>query len=438
MAERVVLHPPAHDIEGPVGQSNRVEVIHHHDGVGQARFEGVGVAPEGVGGRYRDLGPPGRRLGVQPIRDHRRAATSHDVDQPSPVQVDVPRHIARPLRPPRMRESGLVHPDRPGRGGAGRVIDQWLAVAAHRRHGRRPADTEPSGRCGNRHAILTNLPADLRRRSRRQQPARLDAARLLSPRAHLTVRVGAPPDPLRPPQHHRPSCHRQIPNLDLASPMADRTAAALDATDDPLRRLHRQPPLAVHLHLDANLETGHANQRGRAATTVELHRRSSILHAVRSRKNAEDLRRAGGSLCPSGQTITPHAPTRRAGNGELRKVPGGGCAIGLILVRYVSFRPLGASHTVPAPRSRCSTTAQKVDCSARRTQRVRWPERQLLRARIRAPRPGAFHFRRLFVEVGRPRTQKVGRWCRRDGVERRRVHSHGGVPGVTIKLSAPP
>jgi hypothetical protein len=69
-------------------------------GVGQARSEGVRVAPERIDGGDCDLGPPLGALLVEPVDHDLPAAALHDVEEPTPGQVDDPGHVSGAPRAP--------------------------------------------------------------------------------------------------------------------------------------------------------------------------------------------------------------------------------------------------------------------------------------------------------------------------------------------------
>ena len=157
----------------------------------------------------------------------------------------------------------------------------------------------------------TSLPAALsrRRRDRRGACPPRDRSRSRRPGAARRRREAGPRD-------------RPGPRPGATGLAGNRPGPAVGTGRHCGARLHRQPPLAVDLDLHADLEAGHVDQRCRAATTVEAQPKALRLAVVRSRKIAEGLRRAGGSLRAQRTLNAPHAPTRRA---VKRWEPGPGC-----------------------------------------------------------------------------------------------------------------
>jgi hypothetical protein len=66
-------------------------------------------------------------------------------------------------------ERGLVQPERLHAGEPGGIVDAWVAMLADRTHRGAPADTELARGRGDRGAVLADLAADLRARSRGQR-----------------------------------------------------------------------------------------------------------------------------------------------------------------------------------------------------------------------------------------------------------------------------
>jgi len=94
--------------------------------------------------------------------------------------------------------------------------------------------------------------------------------------------------------------------------VTSRPGPAVGAADPGPGRLDGQMPLPVDDLLAVDHHARHADQRGRAGTTVEDQRRPSHLAVVRSRKIAEGF---GALVDPSAQHSglnLPHAPMRRA------------------------------------------------------------------------------------------------------------------------------
>jgi hypothetical protein len=115
------------------------------------------------------------------------------------------------------------------------MIDSWAAVVAHRGYGGVPANPEAPCRPGDGMARLADEAADPGPSPLGQHRPRRDVVDLLGPRAHrAAVRIRATPQPLGPHQDHWPVGDRQVPHH--ATALAPRPV---------LRRLHRQPPLAV-------------------------------------------------------------------------------------------------------------------------------------------------------------------------------------------------
>jgi hypothetical protein len=121
-----------------------------------------------------------------------------------------------------------------------------------------------------------------------------------------TVTVGAAPDALGPDQNDRPIADRQIPDRGAPAAVADRPGPAAVATDDISGGLDLEPDLPVDFGMGADHELGHAQQRGRALTTV-LHRQGPLLLLLR--QVAESRGPWPRWWTPIGRRSSHHRPT---------------------------------------------------------------------------------------------------------------------------------
>lgn len=88
-----VLDPPAHVVDGHVGEADGVEVVEHHGGVAELGEQSVGVAPEGVEGHDVDAGQPLLEALGEPVVDGLAAATRDDVEQAGLGQLHEAGHV---------------------------------------------------------------------------------------------------------------------------------------------------------------------------------------------------------------------------------------------------------------------------------------------------------------------------------------------------------
>src|SRR5215216_7964743 len=98
-----------------------------------------------------------------------------------------------------------------------------------------------------------------------------DRRRPLGPGPHPTGRLTTAPDPLAPPQHHRPATDRQVADPDQAPAVELGPHPTALTADHGGHRLDAVLPLAVgHLHGD-DLEAVQTEQPGNRRTTVLTH-----------------------------------------------------------------------------------------------------------------------------------------------------------------------
>jgi hypothetical protein len=150
-----------------------------------------------------------------------RGAAFDDIEEPVTVQVDEPGEQQRRVLGGGGEERGLIQTQRGGRPEPGQMIDPRPAVVAHRRHGGVPGHPEAAGDLGARPARFADEAADLGTGPLGQRRPGRDLIDLLGPRRDLAVRIGTPPGPLGPHQHHRPIRHGQVADLDRAPAVAD-------------------------------------------------------------------------------------------------------------------------------------------------------------------------------------------------------------------------
>jgi hypothetical protein len=134
-----LLLPAAPDIvDRGQSQSHDVEGVQHPDGVGQAGAQRGRVAAERVEPSRRDGRSPGRVLGADPLLHNASRPSRYDIEQlractaSARQRDDAGDELG--VRPGAGgQERRLVHADRSKASGAGRVIDQWLAVVPGQR-----------------------------------------------------------------------------------------------------------------------------------------------------------------------------------------------------------------------------------------------------------------------------------------------------------------
>jgi hypothetical protein len=110
--------------------------------------------------------PPRCRLGIrrhagEPGLDHRTAAPQGDAEHSAPVQVDKAGDVGGAPATTGMAHHRLVQAQRLHALEASGIVHQGLAVVAHRRHGRAPANAEVPGHLGHRVVLLAGPPADV-------------------------------------------------------------------------------------------------------------------------------------------------------------------------------------------------------------------------------------------------------------------------------------
>jgi hypothetical protein len=115
------------------------------------------------------------------------------------------------------------------------MVDQRLAVVAHRPHHRVPADAELTGDAGHGLPVLAHPAHRPRSGPFGQHRPRCHLGRGLRPGALPARALGAAPQPLRPHQHHRPAAGGQVadqhrsPTVRLRHHPAARAAATVAA-----------------------------------------------------------------------------------------------------------------------------------------------------------------------------------------------------------------
>jgi hypothetical protein len=156
VAERLLLHPPADLVEGRVGQTHGVEVVHNQLGMAQPVGQAPGGARVGVQGDRPDGRPPWRRAGRQPPRNPLRRAALDHIQEAMAVQVDESGDQQRRVLGAGGEERVFIDAQGPGGTEPGQMIHPRAPVIAHRRHGGVPADPEDACHLRDRTPSLAN------------------------------------------------------------------------------------------------------------------------------------------------------------------------------------------------------------------------------------------------------------------------------------------
>ena len=207
----------------------------------------------GIDGCHLDVIPevpgpvvqPGGHRGCAAVLDHVEQHVAVDVDQLGGVDGVVIR--------PRRQHLVLVDAQGPDPVEPAGIIDEG-------------SHSEAPGDGGHALGLLADQPADLPGRPAGEAP--LDEVASLGEGPGRTVGIRAEPSALPPHQPHRPATDREIPNLDLAPPVADGPYSAVLAAHHLGRRLDEEPQLVVALRRRQHNEAVHSQQRTRATTTV--------------------------------------------------------------------------------------------------------------------------------------------------------------------------
>jgi len=267
----VLLHPPADVVDGRVGQADHVKWIHDEGGVGQLFGHAVGIAPVGVDGHGVDPGQPCLGAIGQPFLDHRSAATSDDVEQPSGNDVDEAGDeggVASSIRPQPCR---LVQAQPAHGADALGIVDQWLAVVAHGVHDRPPADAEGAAHLGHGMVVPSHPPTRLDPGPLSEGRPRGDERAHFGPGLHVAVVVTTAPQTLAPDHDDRPPAAGEVTHLRPAPTLGQGSGPTTETADCARLRLHQLEQLAVHLDGGQQHETLQAQYRDRALTTLESH-----------------------------------------------------------------------------------------------------------------------------------------------------------------------
>jgi len=182
-------------------------------------------------------------------------------------------------------------------------------VASDALHCGCPPDAHVPRHLGDGVAVFSDAPADLL--GRPPGEGALDRRRLLGEALGRAVRIETEPPALAPHQAHRPSAHRQVPDLDLASSVPGRSDPAARAARHVSSRLDEHPELAVHFGLGEHDEALHPEQCARVATTV-IHALCPPFSLVAKRKNRRRRAPTGGCLWARHRLAPPHTGSRRA------------------------------------------------------------------------------------------------------------------------------
>jgi hypothetical protein len=214
VAERLVLHAPAHLVQAPVGDAHDVERVGDAPGVIEARRQPGPEALGQVGGHHPDGSHP-RRVGtVDPSPQVSGAVALDHVDDHVSLQVDQAGGVDGGVgggggQERRLVDAELAHPSYPGG-----VVDERRAVLDHRVHHRPPAHAELLGHLRDRAGELADLAACLGAGATGHDGLAVDLGRALRPGLGVARRLCATPPPLAPDQTSRPAEAREIAHTD--------------------------------------------------------------------------------------------------------------------------------------------------------------------------------------------------------------------------------
>ena len=149
VTEGVLLDPAADLVQGLVGESDEVEVVHDDLRVGQPAAHRRGVGLVGVDHDMVDAVAPRLGLGGQPGGHGVLGATFEHVDGVAGVEVHDVGHVDRRRGWRRRQERRLVQADRSWHAERGDVAGSSPGVVAHGVHGRPPRHPELCGQCGD-------------------------------------------------------------------------------------------------------------------------------------------------------------------------------------------------------------------------------------------------------------------------------------------------
>jgi hypothetical protein len=217
MPQGGLLHAPADLIDHRIGQPDGVEVVHHHPGVGERGDQRAGIAAPGVQRDRADVGQPVARSCMKPALHRGPGAVGYQVQQPAALQIHQASDVPGRCDPSGFQEAALVQPKLGDTLQARRIAHQRAAVVADRSHDGRPADPQVAGDRRHRVGVLTDPPARLGAGPLGQHRPRADRRRPLGPGPHAAGELTTAPDPLAPPEHHRPAADRQVTHPDRAA-----------------------------------------------------------------------------------------------------------------------------------------------------------------------------------------------------------------------------
>jgi hypothetical protein len=317
VTELFLLHTSAHVIDCGVRELDGVEVIDDEGGVGEVLDECGAVAGRRIEGCERDLFAPPLASFGEPTRENITGTAPDDLEESVRVQVDDLGREHRAMCRGRVQEPLLVNADPTHPLEACRVVDVRVGVLANGCVGGVPAHTELDRRGRDREPLDVHHASKTLAGSFAQHRSRGDRVNPLGPRRHRTQRLSTSQPTAGEHQHRRRPRNRQIPHLTAAAAVADRTAPAAVAPAHTRRGLDREPPLTIALHLAANDQSGHPDERCRVFATV-INGQGSLLQQMSDTcRMARPLAALVDPYRP-GPDITPtHASSRRAAKGRL-------------------------------------------------------------------------------------------------------------------------
>jgi len=128
MAERLVLHPPAHCVEASVGDAHDVERVGDSGGVIEVRRQPRSERLGQIGRNNFDALQP-VRVGVGGAFAQVNSCVALDhVDHPTRFEVDEAGCVDRVMVPVRSQERRLIHPQLADVADPVRVVDERSAV----------------------------------------------------------------------------------------------------------------------------------------------------------------------------------------------------------------------------------------------------------------------------------------------------------------------
>ncbi len=262
------LDPAADVIDTGVGQLHGVEDVDRDGGLRQRGGQGLEVPGVGIDGGDGHLLTEVPGASGKPAGHRGCAATRDDVQELVPVEVDQLGGEDGPVPWSGRQHLVLVDAEGPDTADPTRIIDQRPSVVPDGAPWHSPSPrrrcSPPRRRCGP-----LGRPAGRLLGGPGAEGARLDQPARLGEGLRSAVGVGTAPAALAPDQTHRAPRDRQIPHLDRRCGHADGPHPAAWTPSRSSLRLDQEPQLVARSwSCERTDEALHAQQRGRAATTV--------------------------------------------------------------------------------------------------------------------------------------------------------------------------